>query len=267
MVAGQSSNQEPLRGQHAVVTGGGRGIGAAIAEELGRLGSRLTLMGRTLETLQVRRAGLQASLDRSVDVVVVDVTQPDAVERAFASLSPANGPPTILVNNAGAARSAPFARTDPGLWQEMLDLNLTGAYLCTRQVLPVMLAARYGRIVNLASTAGLVGYRYVSAYCASKHGLIGLTRALAMETARGGVTVNAVCPSYTDTDLTAKAIGRIVQQTGRDAELVRAELLRSNPLGRLIHPSEVAQAVGWLCLPSSAAITGQSIVVAGGEVV
>jgi NAD(P)-dependent dehydrogenase (short-subunit alcohol dehydrogenase family) len=266
MVAEQTSETQPLRGQQVVITGGGRGIGAAVALELGRLGGRITLLGRTSASLERQRAELEARFDRPVGTVVVDLTQPDSVEQAFASLPTDSGPPSILVNNAGTARGAPFTRTDLSLWQEMLGLNLTGAYLCIRQVLPAMLEAGYGRIVNVASTAGLVGYRYVSAYCASKHGLIGLTRALALETARSGVTVNAVCPGYTDTDLTSTAIERISQQTSRAAETIRAELVRNNPLGRLIQPSEVAQAVGWLCLPSSAAITGQSIVVAGGEV-
>jgi NAD(P)-dependent dehydrogenase (short-subunit alcohol dehydrogenase family) len=256
----------PLDGQHAVVTGAGRGIGAAIADELGRLGASLTLMGRTRESLERRRTILQETHDRAVEIAAVDVTSAEQVERAFAAATAALGPPTILVNNAGAARSAPFARTDPALWREMLEVNLTGPFLCARQVVPTMIERGHGRLVNVASTAGLTGYPYVSAYCAAKHGLIGLSRALAIETARTGVTVNAVCPGFADTDLTAAAVANIVAKTGRTEQEARAELTRRNPQGRLIDPAEVARAVGWLCLPGSAAITGQSIVVAGGEV-
>ena len=256
----------PLAGQHAVVTGGGRGIGAAIADELGRLGAALTLMGRTPDALQAQADRLRAAHGRAVETVVADVTRPPEVARAFADAAAALGPPSILVNNAGGARSAPFSRTEPDLWQQMLELNLTSAYTCTRQVLPGLLAAGAGRIVNVASTAGLIGYGYVSAYCAAKHGLVGLTRALALETARTGVTVNAVCPGFADTDLTAESVANIVARTGRSPEQARAELASRNPQGRLIRPEEVALAVGWLCLPTSGAITGQAIVVAGGEV-
>ena len=256
----------PLAGQHAVVTGGGRGIGAAIADELGRLGATLSLVGRTPETVRARSERLRVAYGRSVIAIAADVTRADDVERAFAAAIDALGPPSILVNNAGGARSAPFSKTGPELWQEMLDLNLTGAYNCIRQVLPGLLSAGAGRIVNVASTAGLIGYGYVSAYCAAKHGLIGLTRALALETARTGVTVNAVCPGFADTDLTAESVANIVSNTGRSPEQAWAELARRNPQGRLVRPEEVAQAVGWLCLPTSGAITGQAIVVAGGEV-
>jgi NAD(P)-dependent dehydrogenase (short-subunit alcohol dehydrogenase family) len=254
-----------LEGQHAVVTGAGRGIGAAIATELARLGSSLTLMGRTVETLQARRDELEATFQRSVQVVVVDVTCAESVARAFTLATQAHGPPAILVNNAGGARSAPFARTDGQLWQAMIDLNLNAAYLCSGQVLPAMVKGGYGRVVNVASTAGLTGYAYASAYCAAKHGLIGLTRALARETARTGVTVNAVCPGYTDTDLVSGVVAHISATTGRSADQARAELVRGNPQGRLIQPAEVASAVGWLCLPGSVSVTGQSIIVAGGE--
>jgi NAD(P)-dependent dehydrogenase (short-subunit alcohol dehydrogenase family) len=257
---------DDLAGRHAVVTGAGRGIGAAIASELARLGAELTLMGRTLESLQARSASLRDAYGRAVQAVAVDVTHPDQVERAFAAAAAELGPPAILVNNAGGARSAPFARTGLEEWQATLDLNLTGAYLCTRQVLPAMIEAGWGRVVNVASTAGLIGYPYVTAYCAAKHGLVGLTRALALETARAGVTVNAVCPGYTDTDLVAEAVAGIAAKTGRSREQARAELVARNPQGRLVGPAEVARAVGWLCRPGSAAITGQAIVVAGGEV-
>ncbi len=176
------------------------------------------------------------------------------------------GPVHLLVNNAGQAHSAPFAKTSIELWRQMLDVNLTGSFLCSQAALPDMLAAGFGRIVNVASTAGLVGYQYVSAYVASKHGVIGLTRSLALELARKPVTVNAVCPGYTETDIVAGTIANIAAKTGRSAEQARAELTRSNPQGRLVQPQEVANAVAWLCLPGSEAITGQAISVSGGEV-
>jgi NAD(P)-dependent dehydrogenase (short-subunit alcohol dehydrogenase family) len=259
----QASHATPsLAGQHAIVTGGGRGIGAAIAAELARGGARLTLMGRTLATLESAGEHLQQRFGVEVAAIVLDVTDHDSVAAAFARAQPA----TILVNNAGAAFSAPFRSTPPEQWQAMLDVNLSGPARCTAAVLPSMLAVNYGRVVNIASTAGLKGYAYVSAYVAAKHGLVGLTRALALETARTGITVNAVCPGFTDTDLLAESVATIVATTGRTPEDARATLARANPQGRLIAPEEVARVVAWLCLPESAAITGQAIVVAGGEV-
>jgi NAD(P)-dependent dehydrogenase (short-subunit alcohol dehydrogenase family) len=176
------------------------------------------------------------------------------------------GEPSILVNNAGVARSAPFHRADDAQWREAIDVNLMGAVHCTRAALPAMVKAGSGRIVNVASTAGLKGYAYVAAYCAAKHALVGLTRSLALETATTGVTVNAVCPGYTETDILAETVDNIVAKTGRTAEAARAELAAANPMRRFVDPAEVADAVAWLCLPSSAAITGQAIAVAGGEV-
>jgi NAD(P)-dependent dehydrogenase (short-subunit alcohol dehydrogenase family) len=252
-----------LAGQHAVVTGGSRGIGAAVAAALLRLGASVTIVGRDRRALERQ---LETLASGAVRMVVADVTDQDAVERGFAAAAELAGAPTILVNNAGAARSAPFARTDRALWREMLDVNLTAAYRCASLVLPRMLEVGYGRIVNVASTAGLVGYPYVTAYCAAKHGLVGLTRSLALETATTGVTVNAVCPGFADTDLVARAVETIQTRTGRTLDEARTELTRHNPQGRLVRPEEVASAVGWLCLPGSAAVTGQSIVVAGGEV-
>lgn len=257
---------EPLSGQHAVITGGGRGIGAAIAVELARLGANLTLMGRTVETLAAQRDTLLLEFEREIATIAVDVTDAQAVEPAFAAAREALGAPSILVNNAGAADSRPFRRTTPEQWQRMLDVNLTGPALCIGQVLEGMGEAGYGRIINIASTAGLKGYAYVVAYTAAKHGLVGLTRALALELATSGVTVNAVCPGFTDTDLTAASIETIVARTGRTPDDARAELARFNPQNRLIEPWEVARTVAWLALPESSAITGQALVVAGGEV-
>jgi len=257
---------EPLSGQHAIITGGGRGIGAAIAVELARLGANLTLMGRTLDTLTERRDALLLEYEREIATVVVDVGDHASIEAGFAAAADVLGPASVLVNNAGIATSQAFRKTTPDDWQRMIDINLTGPALCTHQVLGGMLDAGYGRIINIASTAGLKGYAYVVPYTAAKHGLIGLTRSLALELATSGITVNAVCPGFTDTDLTATSIDTIVSRTGRTADDARAELASFNPQRRLIEPWEVARTVGWLALPQSAAITGQAIVVAGGEV-
>lgn len=256
----------PLGGRHGFVTGGGRGIGAAVAEALARLGADLTLAGRNLATVEAHAAALQEKYGVRTAAAAADVTDVASVEAAFELSRREIRPPDILINSAGAARSAPFARTDASLWHEMLDVNLTGAYRCIHAALPDMTAGKFGRIVNLASTAGLKGFAYVSAYCAAKHGLIGLTRSLAVETAASGVTVNAVCPGYTDTDMTRDTIANIVAKTGRSEAEALAGLTALNPQGRLIMPGEVADAVAFLCLPGSAAITGQAIAVAGGEI-
>jgi NAD(P)-dependent dehydrogenase (short-subunit alcohol dehydrogenase family) len=252
----------PLLGQHAVVTGGGSGIGAAVALELARLGAHLTLIGRRPEKLTAQACAIQDATAVACTPLPLDVTDAGAVPAALARLEAAS----ILINNAGTAESASFARTGIDLLERMLAVNLKGAFLCTQAVLPAMLAAKYGRIVNIASTAGLTGYAYVSAYVAAKHALVGLTRALALETATSGVTVNAVCPGFTDTDLVARAVATIVAKTGRSVDAARAELAKTNPMGRLVTPQEVAGAASYLCLPGAGAITGQAVVVAGGEV-
>ena len=259
------ARERPLAGRHAVVTGASRGIGAAVARELARLGADVTLVARDSAALAEFARGL-AVTDSRIHQAAADVTDEAAVTRALAEAAAALGAPAILVNNAGGAESAPFARTDPAVWRRMIDLNLTSAYLCTRAVAPAMVAAGWGRIVNVASTAGLKGYGYVSAYVAAKHGLVGLTRALAVEFARTGVTVNAVCPGYTDTPMLDAAIATIATKTKRSAGEARAGLAASNPMGRLITPEEVAAAVGFLCLPGASSVTGETLAIDGGEI-
>ncbi|AZG14055.1 SDR family NAD(P)-dependent oxidoreductase [Cupriavidus pauculus] len=257
-----------LQGRHALVTGGARGIGAAIARRLLEDGASVTLVGRDMTALDATMQALAASVAEgaALGAAPADITDADAVSAAFTRASAERGPVTLLVNNAGQAHSAPFGKTDLALWQRMLDVNLTGTFLCTQAALPMMLAQGWGRIVNVASTAGLIGYGYVSAYCAAKHGVIGLTRALALELAAKGITVNAVCPGYTETDIVRDAVANIVGKTGRTEAQARAELAARNPQKRLVQPEEVADAVAWLCQPAASAINGQAIPVAGGEV-
>ena len=255
-----------LRGQHAIVTGASGGIGAATAATLARLGADLTLMGRNQVALADTVTRLRQAYPIKVRAEAVDARDEDRIVAAFKAAQDEFGAAKILINNAGIAEAAPFSRTDTKFWQRLLDVDLTGPFLCTRQVFGAMVKSGYGRIVNVASTAGRVGYAYVSAYCAAKHGLIGLTRALAREFANNGVTINAVCPGYTDTNIVASTVENIVAKTGRTHEQALAQLVSHNPQGRLIAPAEVAEIVGWLCLPSSGSITGQSIMIDGGEV-
>lgn len=244
-----------LSGRLAVVTGGGRGIGRAIAAALATAGAEVTVLGRDEAALEATVAAGDAAR-----FAVCDVTDADGLRRALSS------PCDILVNNAGGAETAPIARLDRAMWDRMLLLNLTAAYEACRAVLPGMMARRSGRIVNIASTAGLVGYPYTAAYTASKHGLVGLTRALAKEVAESGVTVNAVCPGFTDTDLVERSARDVAAKTGRGADEVKAHFVRGNPQGRLVRTEEVAGAVVFLCGRLASAINGQALAVAGGEV-
>lgn len=262
-----------LNNRHALITGAGAGIGATIALALAQAGCRLTLCGRSQDTLQTQAEALRAQVpDVAVLVAPMDVADEHAVQAAVQQAQAGFGPVNILVNNAGQAHSQPFAKTDATLWQQMLNVNLTGTYHCIQAVLPGMLEAASeqgggtpGRIINIASTAGLKGYAYVSAYVAAKHGVVGLTKALALELARKGVTVNAICPGYTETDIVRDAVHNIVAKTGKTEAQARQTLAAGNPQQRLVQPQEVAQSVLWLCAAGSEAINGQAIAIDGGE--
>lgn len=258
------STERWLTDRHAIITGGSRGIGAAIADALAQRGARVTVLGRDTAALEAVAARLQHHRVPAL-AVPCDVTDEASVRAAFDRALQEFGAAYVLVNNAGQAEGAAFLETTREQWERMLAANLTSAYLCTQRVLGGMLERGEGRIINVASTSGLRGYRNISAYTAAKHGLVGLTRALAAETVRNGITVNALCPAYTSTDMAERAVASVMQ-LGRTEEQARQAIARTVQRGTLIEPREVASAAAWLCSPDATGITGQAIPIAGGEI-
>lgn len=249
-----------LQGQHALVTGGGRGIGRAIAAALTQAGAAVTVLGRSEKPLaEVVERGEAAGF------IIADVTDAHALNNGVQRAMFGRGPVDLLIANAGGAESAPFMKTQPDQFRRMFELNVMGVVHATRAVLDSMRERRMGRIVAVASIAGLKGYGYVSAYCAAKHAVVGLVRSLAIETAASGVTVNAVCPGYTDTEMVRESLEKISAKTGRPRDDALGTMLKDSPLGRLIKPEEVAAAVVYLCSPEASAVTGTTLTVAGGE--
>lgn len=266
------TNRHPdgkFSGRHVLVTGAGSGIGAAIARGFALAGANVTMAGRRREPLSALADALNSATGRATCHVAADfdVTDTASVQHGIAAARSTFGPFSILINNAGEAPSMPFEKTSLDMWSQVLSVNLTGVFQVTQAVLPDLKA--YGnnaRIINVASTAGLTGYAYVSAYCAAKHGVIGLTRALALELATKGITVNAVCPGYTDTPIVRQAIETIKAKTGRSKEEAMAHFVQGNPQKRLVQPEEVADTVIWLASEGAKSINGQAIAIAGGEV-
>lgn len=250
-----------LRGHHAIVTGAGSGAGEAIALALAAEGARVTAIGRRLAPLQAL-----AQRDDRIFAATADVTERAELKAAIAEAAKKYGAPTLVIANAGLAESAPFLKTDADLFQKMLDVNLTGVFNTFQAGLSLMDRSRPGRLIAIASTAGLKGYAYVSGYCAAKHGVVGLVRSLGQELAKTGVTANAICPGFTETPMLYRSIETIIEKTGRSREAAEASLRAVNPQGRFIQPDEIAQTVLWLCSDAAASVTGQAISLSGGEI-
>ena len=253
-----------LKSTHVLITGAGKGIGRAIALEMGQHVSKMSLIGRNLKNLLEVKTLIGNKCE--IQTFECDVTNPKVVEETFLRASTALGPIGVLINNAGQARSASFQKTTLEDWQTMLDVNLSGTFLCTQAVIEGMLNLPFARVINIASTAAQKGYPYVSAYAAAKHGVLGLTRSLALEFAKSSVTFNAVCPGFTDTDIVAESLKTISAKTHLSHEEALKELIKNNPQRRLITPQEVAQQVLWLCHDHSQSINGQALSISGGEV-
>lgn len=249
-----------MSGKTALVTGGGRGIGEAIARRLAREGARVVVTGRNQERI--------GAVARDIDGVALtaDLSDRAATDRLLEELGSAVGRVDILVNNAGVAVSAPLGKVDDAMWDRMMEINATATFRLCRGLIPAMVEHGWGRVVNIASNAGVSGYRYSLAYCASKHAVVGLTRGLAIDLAATGVTINAVCPGWVDTDLAAEAISRIVEKTGRSADEARARLETMSPQKRIIQPGEVAHMVAMLCDDAAQAVHGQALVIDGGQI-
>jgi NAD(P)-dependent dehydrogenase (short-subunit alcohol dehydrogenase family) len=252
-----------LTGRTAVVTGAGRGIGAAVARALGAAGARVALAGRSQHTLDGVAAELRSAAHDAI-TLVCDVADPASIAGLAKLAGERLGRVDILVNNAGTAYAGPLARTPLEEWNRLLAVNATGAFLCTQAFLPGMVERRWGRIVFVASVAGLTGAKYIGAYAASKHAVLGLARSVAAEVAEFGVTANAVCPGYVDTDMTRESVDRIVAKTGKTREQALAAILATTPQRRLIAPEEVAHAVLSLCDELACGINGEAVVIDGG---
>ncbi|PKR57223.1 SDR family NAD(P)-dependent oxidoreductase [Thalassospira lohafexi] len=244
----------------ALITGGGSGVGVVMARMLADAGVKVAIAGRRSDVLA------EVAQHENITAIVADVTDETSVRDMYATMVAEIGAPDLVIANAGMAESAPIGKTSVDLWKRTMDVNLTGTFLTFREGLAVMDKTKPGRLISIASTAGLKGYAYVTAYCAAKHGVVGLVEGMAAELASSSVTVNAVCPGFMETPMLEKSVENIVAKTGMSTDAARASLAKINPQNRFIQPDEVANTVMWLCSPHAASITGQAISVSGGEV-